>query len=77
MGSSVKTISHGHFYGVRCQAPMDETSLAYAYRRQRLNDQNTKLGYLLLSFLFKRIKQRKRRDHIYMLRDESGIWLDD
>lgn len=36
-----------------------------------------KLGELPKSFMFNRIKQRKRHNQIFMLRNEDGTWLDD
>lgn len=65
------------FFGTHRSRLVDEASLAYSYWRQRTRDQHCQLEKLPSSFLFNCIKQRQKCNHLYMLRDSQGNWLEE
>lgn len=76
-GSDISSLPQGVAFDHQRRSLMADVALAYSYWRPRLRNQYLKLGDLPTTFMFHRIKQRKRRNHIFMLRGDDGSWVED
>ena len=56
---------------------LDNAQLAHEYWSQRLKIKYVQMGDLPSKFFFRRMRQRQRQKHIYFLRNNDGIWVED
>lgn len=73
MSTEIKTISQSISVVGQRKVLINATSLAHSYWKQRTKDMYTRFSEV---HLFSRIRQRQRKNQIYMLRGREGNWMD-
>lgn len=76
-GLDISSTPQGIDFDQHRRSLMEDVALTYSYWRQRLRDHQVRWGDLPSTFMFHRVKQRKRRNQIFMLRGNDGSWVED
>ena len=76
-GDHLDNLDQGNSYMREKSRLLDEASLGILYWKQRVRNRHICMGELPSKLMFQRVRQRKNHRHIYMLKNEDGMWIDD
>lgn len=62
-------------YVQRHNTLLNEASLAYIYWQQRIKKKNLQVGNLPSKMLFGRLRQKQQHNHLHILRNNDGDWI--
>ena len=76
LGSQIHSTQQANTYMDNWHQLLQEATLGHLYWQQRLKEKRIQLGDLPTKFFYGRIRGRKKRNHIYTLKNAQGMWID-